>query len=91
MLLAQEMFSNSNQLTRPEKALILGFIAGSRENPQPQNGPLITIKLNEAEEIVQTTNGQQHKVLSELYFQMNFDTGEYKKIKKLKPLSNITQ
>ena len=30
MLQAQEMFSNSNKLTRPEKALILGFIAGSR-------------------------------------------------------------
>ena len=31
-------------------------------------------------------NGQQHKMLSELYFQMNYDTGEYKKVKKLKPL-----
>lgn len=30
MLQAQEMFSNSNRLTRPEKALILAFIAGSR-------------------------------------------------------------
>jgi negative elongation factor A len=30
MLQAQEMFSNSNKLSRPEKALILGFIAGSR-------------------------------------------------------------
>lgn len=30
MLQAQEMFTNSNKLTRPEKALILGFIAGSR-------------------------------------------------------------
>jgi hypothetical protein len=30
MLQAQEMFNNSNKLTRPEKALILGFIAGSR-------------------------------------------------------------
>jgi hypothetical protein len=30
MLQAQEMFSNSNKLTRSEKAQILGFIAGSR-------------------------------------------------------------
>lgn len=30
MLQAQEMFSNSNQLSRPDKAQILGFIAGSR-------------------------------------------------------------
>jgi hypothetical protein len=32
MLQAQEMFSNSNKLTRSEKAQILGFIAGSRGN-----------------------------------------------------------
>jgi len=27
---AQEMFRTSNKVTRPEKALILGFMAGSR-------------------------------------------------------------
>jgi negative elongation factor A len=30
MIQAQDMFLNSNKLSRPEKALILGFIAGSR-------------------------------------------------------------
>ena len=30
MLEAQEMFSSANRVTRPEKALILGFMAGSR-------------------------------------------------------------
>ena len=30
MVEAQEMFKNSNKVTRPEKALILGFMAGSR-------------------------------------------------------------
>ncbi len=56
------------------------------ENPRPEHGSLISIKLNESEEILTSSNGQQHKVLSELYFQMNYDTGEYKKIKKLKPI-----
>lgn len=27
---AQDMFRNANKVTRPEKALILGFMAGSR-------------------------------------------------------------
>ena len=27
---AQEMFKTANKVTRPEKALILGFMAGSR-------------------------------------------------------------
>ena len=30
MLEAQEMFRTANRVTRPEKALILGFMAGSR-------------------------------------------------------------
>lgn len=30
MLEAQDMFRTSNKVTRPEKALILGFMAGSR-------------------------------------------------------------
>jgi hypothetical protein len=30
MMEAQDMFKNSNKVTRPEKALILGFMAGSR-------------------------------------------------------------
>ena len=30
MLEAQDMFRTANKVTRPEKALILGFMAGSR-------------------------------------------------------------
>ena len=38
MMEAQEMFATANKVTRPEKALILGFMAGSRENPCPHLG-----------------------------------------------------
>lgn len=34
MLEAQEMFRTANKVTRPEKALILGFMAGSRGNEE---------------------------------------------------------
>ncbi|KAL1422569.1 hypothetical protein MTO96_021977 [Rhipicephalus appendiculatus] len=44
---AQEMFKNSNKVSRSEKALILGFMAGSRANPCPELGNLITIRLRE--------------------------------------------
>ncbi|CAF0812308.1 unnamed protein product [Brachionus calyciflorus] len=87
MLQAQEMFANSNKLTRPEKALILGFIAGSRENPRPDQGPLLLIKLNEAEELMTAPTGEQYQIIAETYFQMNYDTGEYKQIKKIKPIT----
>lgn len=39
MLEAQDMFRAANKVTRPEKALILGFMAGSR-------GKFIIIKFN---------------------------------------------
>ena len=40
MFEAQEMFRTANKVTRPEKALILGFMAGSRDNPCPHLGKI---------------------------------------------------
>lgn len=40
MFEAQEMFRTANKVTRPEKALILGFMAGSRDNPCPHLGTI---------------------------------------------------
>ena len=42
MLEAQEMFRTANKVTRPEKALILGFMAGSRDNPCPHLGKIFS-------------------------------------------------
>ncbi|KAL1422568.1 hypothetical protein MTO96_021977 [Rhipicephalus appendiculatus] len=54
---AQEMFKNSNKVSRSEKALILGFMAGSRANPCPELGNLITIRLSENKEEIVQPNG----------------------------------
>jgi negative elongation factor A len=45
MLEAQEMFRTANKVTRPEKALILGFMAGSRDNPCPHLGNFFYLSL----------------------------------------------
>ncbi|XP_053630544.1 negative elongation factor A [Cherax quadricarinatus] len=86
MLEAQEMFRTSNKVTRPEKALILGFMAGSRENPCPHLGNIVTIKLSEGEETVSQPEGTFISMLAETHFQMNYNTGEWKRIKKYRPL-----
>ncbi|KAK4292425.1 hypothetical protein Pmani_034805 [Petrolisthes manimaculis] len=86
MLEAQEMFRTSNKVTRPEKALILGFMAGSRENPCPHLGNIVTIKLSEGEETVGQPEGCVLTMLAETHFQMNYNTGEWKRIKKYRPL-----
>jgi negative elongation factor A len=45
MMEAQEMFRTANKVTRPEKALILGFMAGSRENPCPHLGKELDVSV----------------------------------------------
>jgi len=86
MMEAQEMFATANKVTRPEKALILGFMAGSRENPCPHLGNVVTIKLSENQENVLQTDGTYLTMIVETHFQMNYLTGEWKRIKKYRRL-----
>ncbi|XP_026481211.1 negative elongation factor A-like [Ctenocephalides felis] len=82
MLEAQEMFSKANKVTRPEKALILGFMAGSRDNPCPDLGNIVTIKLSEILENVLQEDDTYKAMLVETHFQMNYENGEWERIKK---------
>ncbi|XP_072177632.1 negative elongation factor A-like [Diadema setosum] len=80
---AQEMFRQSNKVTRPEKALILGFMAGARENPCPQQGDVVTIRLSEDVEVL-----HEQTMAVGTFFEMNYATGEWKRYKKYKPLQS---
>ena len=91
MFAAQEMFNNSNRVTRPEKALILGFMAGSRENPCPQLGNVVTIKLSEKEEDVRQSDQTVQRMIVETHFQMNYNTGEWKQVQKFRKLDQNVQ
>ena len=84
MFEAQEIFRTANKVTRPEKALILGFMAGSRENPYPQlaKGNVATIKLSENQERVLQNDGTYLTMIVKNAFQMNYSSGEWKTIKK---------
>ncbi|KAK7863753.1 hypothetical protein R5R35_011156 [Gryllus longicercus] len=88
MLEAQEMFRSANKVTRPEKALILGFMAGSRDNPCPHLGNIVTIKLSENQEHVLQPDDTQITTTVETHFQMNYNTGEWKKIKKIRKVED---
>ncbi|KAK3589429.1 hypothetical protein CHS0354_020758 [Potamilus streckersoni] len=88
MMEAQEMFRTSNKVTRPEKALILGFMAGSRENPCPQQGNILSIRLSENKEIVMQTDGIQKTMCVDTFFQMNYATGEWKRVKKYREVED---
>ncbi|KAJ7419015.1 hypothetical protein WISP_56169 [Willisornis vidua] len=76
MYAAQEMFKTANKVTRPEKALILGFMAGSRENPCQEQGDIIQIKLSEHTEDLPKADGTgSTTMLVDTVFEMNYATG----------------
>ncbi|KAG9479528.1 hypothetical protein GDO78_011516 [Eleutherodactylus coqui] len=88
---AQEMFKTANKVTKPEKTLILGFMAGSRENPCPEQGDVIQIKLSEYTEVIQKGDGTgSTTMIVDTVFEMNYSTGKWTKLKKYKPLTNVS-
>jgi negative elongation factor A len=48
ILEAHDMFKKANRVTRLEKAIILAFMAGYRDNPRPNPDNVVVIKLNES-------------------------------------------
>nr|XP_033806773.1 negative elongation factor A isoform X2 [Geotrypetes seraphini] len=91
MYAAQEMFKTANKVTRPEKALILGFMAGSRENPCPEQGDIIQIKLSEHTEVLPKVDGTgSTTMLVDTVFEMNYSTGKWTRLKKYKPITNVS-
>ncbi|XP_050553924.1 negative elongation factor A isoform X1 [Spodoptera frugiperda] len=89
MLEAQDMFRNANRVTRPEKALILGFMAGSRDNPCPNLGNIVTIKLSENIENVLQSDDTYLTMLSEMHFQMNYNNGQWTRLKKYRHIDGM--
>ncbi|XP_038045999.1 negative elongation factor A-like isoform X2 [Patiria miniata] len=87
MVAAQEMFRQSNKVTRPEKALILGFMAGARDNPCPQQGDIVTIRLSENRELVPHAEEMGTVEMTvDTYFEMNYSSGKWRRYKKYRPL-----
>jgi negative elongation factor A len=64
-------------------------MAGSRENPCPDLGHVVTIKLSEGEEGVMQSDGAILLMHVETHYQMNYHTGDGKQIKKCKRLDAV--
>lgn len=73
-----EIFSQANRVTRRDKALILGFMGGCRENPMPSPENYIVIKLGESE--VRTHTNLFFKTVFKMFPtfpQIRWTMGEY--------------
>nr|CAH8857231.1 unnamed protein product [Trichobilharzia regenti] len=78
----QSLFQDANRVTRPEKAMIISFIAGSRDNPRPETGQITRIRLSEyRERVLNQTTGQLMDLAVDTYLTMDYSTGKYEKVK----------
>jgi hypothetical protein len=58
------------------------------DNPCPHLGNIVTIKLSENQENVLQSDESSQTMTVETHFQMNYNTGEWKRIKKLRKLED---
>ena len=56
------------------------------DNPCPTQGDIINIRLSENIDTVQTHEGIFRPMIVETYFQMNYATGESKRITKMREI-----
>lgn len=56
------------------------------DNPCPNLGNIVTIKLSENVENVVQTDDTYIAMISEMHFQMNYNNGQWTRLKKYKPL-----
>ena len=61
------------------------------ENPCPQLGNIVTIKLSENQESIRQQDDTYQTMLVETHFQMNYNTGEWKRILKYRDLDEAAQ
>ncbi|KNC31580.1 Negative elongation factor A [Lucilia cuprina] len=88
---AHDMFRKANRVSRPDKALILGFMAGLRDNPRPNSENVIVIKLSEKEEKVQQEDGNTALCLVESHIRLDYNTGEWKTFQNYRRLDQSNQ
>ncbi|EDV20093.1 uncharacterized protein TRIADDRAFT_61475 [Trichoplax adhaerens] len=68
-----------NRVSFEEKAQILQFIVGMRNNPNPSKGAIVEILLGIHDDKVVDENGKEEVVPCKSVFVMNYDTGEWRR------------
>lgn len=75
------------QLDLTKIVSITNFFFFLAEKPYSQQGPIITIKLSENQEIVTASDGTQQIQLVEMLFEMNYDSGHWRRLKRTRVVS----
>lgn len=65
--------------------------ASLAENPCPEQGDIIQIKLSEHTEVLPKADGTgSTTMLVDTVFEMNYTTGQWTRLKKYKPITNTS-
>ncbi|KAL7062308.1 hypothetical protein AAHC03_0920 [Spirometra sp. Aus1] len=81
-VLVQNLFQGANCLSKPEKAIIVSFVGGSRVNPHPEAGSALRIRLSEyRERVIDSATGNVMDVAADTFIYLNYATGKCEKIK----------
>uniref|UniRef100_A0A182NG80 HDAg domain-containing protein n=1 Tax=Anopheles dirus TaxID=7168 RepID=A0A182NG80_9DIPT len=87
---AHDMFKRANCVSRLEKAIIIGFMAGYRNNPRPSPENIVTIKLNESIEKVHQDD-RTALMLVESLITLDYNTGQWKTFRKYREVDQSQQ
>ncbi|KHJ99961.1 hypothetical protein OESDEN_00024 [Oesophagostomum dentatum] len=80
-----EMLRDANSLDQNGRQLVVAFMTGNKCNPRPELGHIITMKLSETIEDGLADN-QVCKMKVETFFQMDYQSGEWKRLRKCRLL-----
>lgn len=80
-----EMLRDANSLDHNGRQLVIAFMTGNKCNPRPELGNVITMKLSETIEDGLADN-QICKMKVETFFQMDYQSGEWKRLRKCRLL-----
>uniref|UniRef100_A0A182R7L9 HDAg domain-containing protein n=1 Tax=Anopheles funestus TaxID=62324 RepID=A0A182R7L9_ANOFN len=87
---AHDMFKRANCVSRLEKAIIIGFMAGYRNNPRPSPENIVTIKLNESVEKVHQDD-RTALMLVESLITLDYNTGQWRTFRKYREVEQSQQ
>ncbi|VDK45169.1 unnamed protein product [Anisakis simplex] len=81
-----EMLSSANALDAQGHRMVSAFLSGNKVHPFPHMGDVVTLKLSETYEDEKRLDGSTQRLRVETYFQMDYRTGEWKRLRKTRVL-----
>uniref|UniRef100_A0A915PNL9 HDAg domain-containing protein n=1 Tax=Setaria digitata TaxID=48799 RepID=A0A915PNL9_9BILA len=82
----EEMLACANVLNEEGHRMVIAFMSGNKIHPYPHLGDLLTLKLSETYEDELRPDGAVQKMRVETFFQMDYRTGEWKRLRKTRAL-----